>query len=139
MGRQPSGPRLGTPGPDQGYALRLIARVRDRIRIQAGESIDDAVRGSVGIAMRRAATFGRAPVIDDVLCALTMWGWLLDELPADLAECRLESFAGIGLGSHHYAEARAVVDSIPEQTLRMTLAQLTAAMPGSWRAVTGNV
>lgn len=137
VGRQPSGPRLGVPGPDQGYALRLVARVRHRIRTQSGESVDDAIRGSIGLAMRRAATFGRAPVMDDVLCALTIWGWLLDEIPAELAGRRLELFAGIGAGSHHYAEARAIVDSIPEQTMHMTLAQLTAAMPGSWRAVTG--
>ena len=39
----PTGPRLGRPGPDQGYALRLARRFRDRIKLVPGEHMADAM------------------------------------------------------------------------------------------------
>ena len=44
-GRQPAGERLGYQGPDQGYVITLAERARGRVRVQAGESVDDALRG----------------------------------------------------------------------------------------------
>ena len=96
VGRQPKGDGLGNPGPDQGYVLLLAARVRDRIRVQSGESIDDVIAGSITIALRRAAQFGRAPVMTDILIALTIWGWLLDNPPLDIVSIRQKLFAGLG-------------------------------------------
>ena len=61
-GAQPRGPQLGTQGPDQGYALKLANRLRPSLRLQPGERADDAVHGCLGIALRRASLFGRAPV-----------------------------------------------------------------------------
>jgi len=43
-GRQPAGERLGYQGPDQGYIITLANRARTRIRVSAGEDIDDAVK-----------------------------------------------------------------------------------------------
>lgn len=136
-GRQPVGDRLGAQGPDQGYALTLANLIAGDVHLQPGERIDDAIRGCLGIALRRASRFGRAPVIHDVRIAFTIWGWFIDQPPADLLARRKQLFAGLGNVLHHYAEARDLVDMVPESTYTLTLDQVTAAMPASWRALTG--
>ena len=73
---RPGGPGLGVQGPDQGYALTLARRLRDQLVLTEGESADDAIAGSLGVALRRAALFGRAPVIDDLRVAFSLFGFL---------------------------------------------------------------
>lgn len=137
-GRQPSGGRLGYQGPDQGYVIGLLERSRERVRVQPGEDIDDVLAGCRGIALRRASLFGRAPVIHDVTVALAVWGFLLDEPPADLVAARRELFAGAA-HPHHHAQIRDLADMIPETTLRMTHEQVANRAAGAWRALTGLV
>lgn len=137
LGRQPEGERLGYQGPDQGYALRLAEMCRDRIRVAEPVSVDDAIRGALVIALRRASLYGRAPVMHDLTIAFTIWGLFDEAPPADLVARRAELFAGLDKVTHHYAEARRVADLVPEATLRMTPAQATAAYPRDWRTLTG--
>ena len=136
-GRQPEGRQLGYQGPDQGYALLLADRFTDRVETQPGESREDALRGCLGIALRRASIFGRAPVIHDLTVALTAWGWLDANPPADLVAVRRPTFAGVANVVHHYAEARAIADQVPEATLRMTPQQVADAYPAGWRELVG--
>ena len=136
-GRQPTGPRLGFQGPDQGYALTLAARLRPDVRVQAGESVVDAVAGCTSIAMRRASLYGRAPVIHDLRIAFTIWGYFDADPPGELVDLRRPLFEGVANSLHHYEERRALVDSVPEATLRMTPAQVAAAYPGSWPTLLG--
>ncbi len=136
-GRQPRAERLGHPGPDQGYVLVLAERMRPRIKVTTGESIDDAIQGCIGIALRRASHFGRAPVVHDLDIALTMWGYFLDTPPADLVSVRTRLFAGVANVVHHYVEARTIVDMVPQSTIIMTPDAVRKAMPNSWRALTG--
>jgi hypothetical protein len=136
-GRQPTGERLGWQGPDQGYVLTLASRIRPQVRVQGGESVDDALRGCAAIALRRASMFGRAPVMADLRIALTIWGFLDAAAPADLVSARRVLFEGLRHGAHHYAECRSLVDMVPEATLRMNPEQAVAAMPGAWRTLTG--
>jgi len=136
-GRQPSGTRLGSPGPDQGYALLLAERVRPRVIVAAGESVDDALAGCLGVALRRASLFGRAPVIHDLTIALTMWGFLDANAPADLVALRKHDFDGVRHLAHHYAEARAIADRVPEASLRMTPDQVSRAYQANWRTLLG--
>ena len=136
-GKQPAGSYLGHQGPDQGFALTIARRVSGRIRVQAGESLDDAIRGTVAIALRRASLYGRAPVIHDVTFALTIWGWLLDTPPADLLSRRKELFGGLGHAAHSYYEARELVDLVPDTTFKLSNEQLASQMPMSWKAFTG--
>jgi hypothetical protein len=136
-GRQPVGPRLGYQGPDQGYALRLAARLRPEIQLQPGESIDDAIAGCTAIATRRASLYGRAPVMPDLRIAFTIWGFLDPDPPADLVALRRELFVGVADSLHHYAERRMLVDSVPETTLRQTPEQIRAAYPANWRDLLG--
>lgn len=135
-GFQPSGPQLGYQGPDQGYALKIAAGFRERLQLGAGEHAADAVQGCMGIALRRASLFSRAPVVHDLTIAFTIWGFLDAAPPADLVAERRARFAGLGHGPH-YAAARAIADMVPEATLRMTPQQALAAYPARWRELTG--
>lgn len=123
-GPQPVGPRLGSPGPDQGYAIKLANQFRGRLVLTPGEHPDDALAGCLALAMRRSALFGRAPMIHDLTLALTLWGFLAEPSPA-LAAARRPAFAGIA-SSHHYMERRAVVDVVPDEILRMTPTDVAA-------------
>ncbi|MBW3546956.1 MAG: hypothetical protein KY452_02310 [Actinobacteria bacterium] len=127
--RQPTGTTLGHPGPDQGYALTLVTHFRDRLVLAEGEHAEDAVAGCVGVALKRASLFGRAPVIHDLDMAFTLWGFLGDA-PPELIELRRPLFQA---ASHEYWEQRAIVDRVPEATLRLTLPQLKQRWPGEWR------
>ncbi|MFZ9675933.1 MAG: hypothetical protein ACO3GZ_08065 [Ilumatobacteraceae bacterium] len=135
-GFQPSGERLGYQGPDQGYGLTLANRMRDRLKLVGGVSADDAVRGCLNIALRRASLYGRAPVVHDLTIAFTMWGFFDANPPHDLVARRSELFKGVG-NVHHYAEGRAIADLVPEATLRMTPAAVAAVTPVAWRTLTG--
>ena len=132
-GFQPLGPRRGNPGPDQGYALRLARRLAPKVRLAEGEHLDDAIRGCLGIALRRASMFSRAPVVHDLTIAFTIWGYYDDAPDPALVERRRELFAGLRHVGHHYTEARIVADLVPEATLRMTPEQVEAAYRADWR------
>lgn len=127
-GLQPVGPRMGTQGPDQGFALRIAERLVPKIRLQGRERLDDAIRGCLGIALRRASLFGRV---------------LVEEAPDRerdrqiVQHRRPQLFEGVGNVHHHYAEGRAIADSVPESTLRMTPDQVASAYPARWRELTG--
>src|SRR5882672_1656647 len=81
VAEQPIGPLLGRPGPNVGYALTLVQRVRDRFSLAPHESIADAQAVVGELAMKRAAAFGRAPVMHDVEAAAALLGYLGDVDP----------------------------------------------------------
>ena len=81
--------------------------------------------------------FSRAPVVHDLTIAFTIWGLLDADTPADLVATRCRLFEGVANTLHHYDEARALVDMVPEATLRMTPAQVDAAYPGRWKELLG--
>ena len=136
-GFQPTGPRLGYQGPDQGFALRIAERLRGDLELQRGENADDVIRGCLGIALRRASMFSRAPVVHDLTIAFTVWGFLDDAPPAALVELRGPIFEGLRQTTHHYTEGRAVADLVPESTLRMTADQVADRYPADWRELLG--
>jgi hypothetical protein len=136
-GVQPHGDRLGSQGPDQGFALLLADRLRPSIQVQTGESVDDAVWGCLGVALRRASSFGRAPVVFDLTVAFTIWGFLDASPPAELVTVRRPLFEGVRHVAHHYAEGRAIVDSVPEATLRLPHGEVQAAFPTRWKELLG--
>jgi hypothetical protein len=109
------GANLGTPGPDSGFALRLAHRFEHDLKLGDGESEHDVLLGVALVASKRAALFGRAPCVYDVRLALNLWGFLGDA-PAGVREERRALFSSI---SHDYVAQRALVDSVPEETLRL--------------------
>jgi hypothetical protein len=129
---QPLGPRLGRPGPDQGYALVLVAQFLDQLRLAEGEHEEDVVAGCVAVALRRASMFGRAPVVHDLELAFGLFGYL-DDAPADLVAWRKPLFRG---AAHGYWEQRAIVDHIPDATLRMKPADVRSRL-GEWQTLVG--
>lgn len=136
-GFQPEGERLGFQGPDQGFALKIANGFRDRLHLQSGEHAADAIRGCLGVALRRASIFSRAPVVHDLTIAFTVWGFLDPSAPAELVDVRRRMFEGVDNVLHHYAEGREIVDMVPEATLRMTPQQVAAAYPERWRDLVG--
>lgn len=135
-GGQPSGARLGDPGPDGGYALRLARSLHGRLVLTSTEDEEDAIAGCVAIAMRRASSFGRGPTMHDLTVAFTLWGFLA-EAPSDLVALRTKVFAAVG-HAHHYMERRAIVDVVPEEVLRLSPAEMAAFVrndPSSVRAI----
>lgn len=130
---QPSGPRLGAPGPDQGYALRLARRVEPTLVLGPGDAAEDVVVGCALVASRRAGLFGRAPTIYDVNLAVALFGWA-GPVPGELAARRSRAFRGV---AHEYALQRALVDTVPEATLAMTPEEVADGRDRDWEGLTG--
>jgi hypothetical protein len=117
---QPRGPLFGSPGPNIGYALTLVNRAVDRFALAPGEDAHDAAAVVGELAMRRAASYGRAPVMTDIECAMLVLGYQGGCTP-DFAEWRARAVAGAG---HEYARRRELCDSVPIDELRLTPAAL---------------
>lgn len=127
---QPSGAQLGSPGPDQGYGLKLAKHYSGKLQLSEGEHEKDVIAGCLGVALKRASLYGRAPVIYDFEFAYTLWGYLGDA-PADLVSGRRHLFEQ---ASHHYEDQRQIADSVPEGTLRLTPDQVRDQL-GSWKTL----
>lgn len=132
---QPTGKALGVQGPDQGYALVLAKRLRSELSLRPGESADDVIAGVVGIAMRRASLYGRAPVMHDVKVALHLFGFLSDDADPALVGLRKELFEEVS-SHHHYFEARELSAMVPDSSLRLSPEQV-AARSNDWRELLG--
>jgi hypothetical protein len=111
-----SGRAVGTPGPDSGFALRLANRFEHDLVLVEGESAHDALVGVALVAAKRSAVYGRAPSVYDVRHALNLWRFL-DDAPAELVQARRAAFSAV---SHDYVAQRELVDSVPEDVLRLT-------------------
>jgi hypothetical protein len=133
LGGQPRGTYLGNQGPDQGYLLALADRFKGKLTLTEGEHEDDALAGAVGIALKRASLFGRAPVIHDLTVALTIWGFL-GTAPPELVRLRKPRFEEAA-NPLHYAEQRRIVDAVPEDVLRRSPAEIAEAHQRDWRSL----
>lgn len=132
-GPQPRGPRLGAPGPDQGYVMTLARQLEGTLTLAEGEHERDALAGAVAVALKRASLFGRAPVIHDLRIALTVWGFL-GQAPTELVELRRRLFEEVS-HPHHYPEQRRIADLVPESTLRMAPDEVARAAAADWRSL----
>jgi hypothetical protein len=126
----PRGPRFGRTGPDLGYGLKLAKLFCSRLRLSPGESADDAIAGCFAVGSRRAAAFGRAPVIYDMELAYTVWGFLGDA-PPELIQFRLGLFPG---AAHDYDRQRHLADLVKEETLRLRPAEAADRL-SDWRTL----
>lgn len=128
--RPPEGRSFGNTGPDQGFALKLAKRFAERLDLAPGEHAEDAVSGCLGVALRRAARFGRAPVIYDLELAFTLFGFL-GGAPAALIEFRRPYFDA---ASHDYWDQRDIADLVDEETLALSPAEVRSRL-GEWRSM----
>jgi hypothetical protein len=117
-GDVPRGGRFGTPGPDSGYALRLLAS--REIPAAPGENPGDVAAGLAAVMAARAAAFGRGPVPADAEAAELILGYA-DGAPAGLAELRASLIRGL---AHHPAAARGLVAAVDREVLGAGLTDL---------------
>lgn len=132
-GLQPAGEQLGTPGPDQGYALTLAERFSGKLFLADGEHEADALAAGSAIAMKRSGLFGRAPVIHDLRVGLVIWGLLDSSAPEDLIEVRREWFEEVHL-SIHYGQLQRIVDAAPAPVLRLPHSAIEQRYTADWRS-----
>lgn len=130
--RPPEGAAFGSPGPDQGYGLLLARRFESRLQLATGEHADDAIAGCLGVALRRASMFHRAPVTPDLELAFGVWGFLMLQPPADLVAFRRPLFDG---AAHHYWDQREIAGKVRETTLRMKPAEVIERVASDWRSL----
>jgi hypothetical protein len=123
---------LGSPGPDQGYALKLARLVEPELCLAEGEHARDALAGIVAIGLKRASLHGRAPVIHDLRVAATLFGYLDPAADPVLVRLRRELFEEVG-HFHHYTELRGIVDLVPADVLRQSPEQVADRYAASWR------
>lgn len=120
VAHMPRGALTGSPGPNVGFALTLAKRSRDRLRLEPSEHTDDALAVVAELAMKRAASFGRAPVTVDVDFAAELLGFS-GPAPADVKAWRPNVIRG---AHHEYVVRRRIADAVPESVLRRPLAEL---------------
>jgi len=123
------GALMGRPGPNVGYAYTLAARTCARLRLSPHDHAEDVIAVLAEIAGKRAALFGRAPVISDVDVAVALLGFdgKADEAFVELRTRLLHDAA------HDYTRRRELVDAVPEDLLR-TRATAPAERVAEWRA-----
>ena len=129
----PTGKQMGRPGPDQGYALKLAKSYHGKLSLEPGEHEHDVIAGCLGVALKRAAMYGRAPVKHDLEVAFTVFGFVGGFTPAaELLKLRKSVFEAAG---HHYELQRAIADMVPDSTLRMTPQQVRGQAATAWRTL----
>ncbi len=108
------GGAFGRPGPDTGWALKLVAST----------DFDRGARPSVlekvvaNIAGARAAKAGRGPTAEDVEVALTLLGLRTEGLPDDVAATLGDvRSAAVDHAAHERDKGRSFIDSVPVDQL----------------------
>jgi hypothetical protein len=128
-GAQPEGELLGRPGPSVGYAYTLAARARDSLRLAPTEYSDDAISVIAEIAAKRAAAFGRAPVMADIDVAIALLGY--DGVVDDgFVEKRTRL---VHDASHDYLRRRVLVDAVPDGLLKKRMSEVAQSVD-EWRS-----
>ena len=125
---------MGHPGPDQGYALRLVKQFKDKVFLASGEHWEDAAEVAVLTALKRASLFGRAPCTYDIEVGLCIWGYL-DTNPEDgLVDLRKDNFGHIG-SAHNYLMRRNVSDAISATGLKRSPELIRMDYEQNWRVM----
>ncbi len=127
----PRGLRLGTIGPDQGYAYKLVRQFDDRLELGRVHR-SDAVAGCVGVAMKRSALFGRGPMVHDLTAAFTLFGFLDPTPTEELVAMREAAFAEVS-SHHHYVERQELIDLVPDAMLRRPHTAIVSDYASDWR------
>jgi hypothetical protein len=130
-GEQPVGDRFGTPGPDQGYSLKLAKMFEDRLHLGKLD-FGDVMSGCVAVANKRSGLYGRAPVVHDLTVAFTIWGFLDESPDPELLHLRESLFAQVA-SAHHYPERREIVDLVPAEALERPHAEIISNYQAGWR------
>jgi hypothetical protein len=107
-GEVPSGGSFGTPGPDTGWALKIIRHV-------SPQQDPDAEKVLAAIMAARAASFGRAPIPEDLEVARLLCG-MGEGLPLELSARARRWFAAV---PHERSKGRTAVAALDPTQLKM--------------------
>lgn len=122
---QPWGGSFGTPGPDTGWALRLINRA-EFDRSERGKEIEAVLATLVGA---RASFFGRAPVPEDVEVGLTLLGVRLEGFePAVVAALAERREHALDHAAHEHTKGSRLLRDIPLEHLTAPAARLRSLL-----------
>lgn len=121
----PWGGAFGTPGPDAGYALRII-RERDLPLIE-GESRADAETAVATLMAARASHFGRGPMVTDAAVGEALLGFGVGD-----AEWRGSWTRGL---AHDHHAARDLVAAVDHDALFAPLATVQRRVESGERLV----
>ncbi len=130
---RPTGVSHGTPGPDQGFALRVARCFEGRLVLRPTEDLEDVLHGGAILASKRAGLLGRAPCVYDLDAVFALFGFLSPSPPGGLVADRLALFAS---ASRDYVVQRSLVDAVPDETLLLAAEQLSARL-GEWETLLG--
>ena len=108
---QPHGPLFGDPGPNIGYALMLAHRLEDRLHLAPTERLEDAVAVVSELAMKRAASYGRAPVMAD-LDATVAWAGAVRRARTSGSRRAASASTKLGTGAARLARSRSTISSL---------------------------
>lgn len=109
----PEGELLGSPGPNVGYALKLVHAVSDALALADHEPRHDAEIVVADLAMRRASLAGRGPIPADVAVASAILGY---DGSADEGFAAWRAFA-VAAAGHDYPTRREIVDAVSDEVL----------------------
>lgn len=112
----PWGGAFGTPGPDAGYALKLVA---DRELVLADhEHRAEANAAVAAVAAARSSLASRGPTKEDVDAAIVILGY---EADSEFGPARA---AAIGGSAHHPLRIRSLISGIPTDVYDATPEEL---------------
>lgn len=115
-GEVPWGGAFGTPGPDTGFAARILRKAI--YELAPGESAAAVETALVAVISARASLFGRAPTRGDAASALLILG-LGGDLPPEHADrLAADRMAWVPTAGRSAAAARAMVGTIPHNDLQ---------------------
>ncbi len=130
----PWGGMYGRPGPDTGYALKLVSARSPQLR--RGERRADVDAGLAAVAAARASRLGRAPTGQDVDVAMLVLGFDPDGIPGalinHLAEGRTRWFANL---AHRPAKADRLVAAVSVEILESSPEEIRDRMRRGERLV----
>ena len=122
---QPWGGEFGRPGPDAGWALRLIDRA-EFDRSERGPEIEAVLAALVAA---RASYFGRAPVPEDVEVGLTLLGLRLDGFePGVIAALSERRQHALDHAAHEHTKGSSLLREIPIEHLTAPIARLRSLL-----------
>lgn len=105
---------LGNPGPNIGYALKIVNNEFDTLYLVEHENEHDVVALLAEIAMRRASVFGRAPVKADVVLAAHILSYDVEPTQGE-EKWRPQLIHNC---SHDEHRRRQIVNSVPQMIIK---------------------
>jgi hypothetical protein len=119
--QMPWGGAFGTPGPDTGWALKLVRSAELSGRTDGLEGVLAALMGA------RASLFGRAPVLEDLEVAKLLAG-LGADLPVEVIE---RGRRWVEATSHEKSPGRTAVSETEVDLLKLKPAELKSVLQTS--------